>query len=328
MKIGYRILLLTIFLLTWIHHIYSQQNYVLGEFTISKIIDGDTFKFEELDKPARLVCIDAEEMFKGPDAEQKSKELEKNWTKKYNAEKLIEEKPAKTPSPFGYKTWQWTKQIFRYVKKVRLETDDTARTLDVYGRYLVYVIAIRNDGTEFNYNLECVRQGYSAYFTKYGVSSRFDTKFNIAMQEAMNNKLGIWSEMEYCYPDYDERISWWNERAASIQRFIQNHSKDNNYFSFANGTNYEKLKDRLNDSVTVFGCSEEILTDHEPYIVKIKYNSEIGIDIVFFPEYKNLLKETGLGDEKNYYYYIKGVLKTYNGKYEIIINDKSQVWQE
>lgn len=317
-----------VFLLVWINNICAQENFVIGEYKISKIVDGDTFKFEKLDKSARLIGVDAEETFKDADAESKSKELEANWLDKYQAEKTKEQKPAKTNSPFGYSTWLWTKEIFKDVKYVRLEKDDENRTLDVYGRYLVYVIAIRNDGTEFNYNLECVRQGYSPYFCKYGYSYRFDKEFRDAEQYAVNNSLGIWGKGKFCYPDYSERIMWWDNRAESIKHFQQIYSRNENYFSFADGTNLEKLQSHINDTITIFGCSEEILTDHEPYLVKIKYNNEIGIDIIIFSEYVSLLQETGIGDEKNYYLYIRGQLKTYNGNYEIILTDKSQVWQE
>ena len=328
MKTGYKIYFIAIFLLAWTYNFYAQENFIIGEYRISKIVDGDTFKFDKLDKSARLVGVDAEETFKDADAEAKSKELEVNWLDKYQTEKTKEKKPAKTNSPFGYQTWQWTKELFKNVKSVRLEKDDDNRTLDIYGRYLVYVIAIRSDGTEFNYNLECVKQGYSPYFSKYGYSYRFDKEFREAEQYAVNTSLGIWGSGKYSYPDYAERVMWWGNRAESIKHFQQSHSQDEDYFSFADGTNLNLLQNHVNDTITVFGCSEEILTDHEPYIVKIKYNNEIGIDIVIFPEYASLLQETGIGDEKNYYLFIRGQLKTYNGKYEIILNDKSQVWQE
>src|SRR5438046_1081705 len=153
MKTNFKIYFILLCVFAAVFTLSAQENFVIGEYKISKIIDGDTFKFENLDKNARLIGIDAEETFKDAEAEKRSKELEINWADKYNAEKLIEEKPAKTPSPFGYRTWKWIKELFKDVKKVRLEKDEQNRTLDVYGRYLVYVIAERNDGNEFNYNI-------------------------------------------------------------------------------------------------------------------------------------------------------------------------------
>ena len=317
-----------IFLFTFVFSLNAQENYILGEYNISKIIDGDTFKFENLDKSARFLGIDAEETYKGKYAYEKSEELKINWIDKYNSAKSDEGKPSKSPSPFGYKTTQWTKELFKDVKKVRLETDGGIRTIDVFGRYLVYVIAIRNDGTEFNYNLECVKEGYSPYFCKYGYSARFDNEFRAAEKYAEDNKLGIWSNAEYSYPDYTERLEWWKIRAESILHFQQHYYSSESYFSFADGHNLDNMKNYINDTINIFGCSEIIKSERDLYLVKIKYNSEIGIDIVIFSDNKKLLKETGIGDKKNYYLYIRGKLEVYNGRYEIILNDKSQVWQE
>ena len=239
-----RLLILCLFyFFAWINNSYAQENFVIGEYNVSEIIDGDSFRFENLDKLARLLGIDAEETFKGKYAKEKSEDSKVNWVDKYNAAKIKEWKPSKVRSPFGYKTWLWTKELFKNVKKVRLEIDGDKRTLDVYGRYLVYVIAFRNDGTEFSYNLECVKQGYSPYFCKYGYSARFDKEFRDAEQYAINNKLGIWGNEEYCYPDYAERLEWWKIRAESIIHYQQNYSNNENYFSYADGSNLDKLQD-------------------------------------------------------------------------------------
>ena len=144
----------------------------------------------------------------------------------------------------------------------------------------------------------------------------------------MDNRLGIWGDEKYCYPDYSERMEWWKTRAEEIIHFQRSFYGKEKCFSFADGSSLSQLKNYVNDTITIFGCSQEILTDHKPYIVMIKFNSDIGINIVIFPESGSLLKETGLGYHKNYYLYIKGQLKIYNGKYEIILNDKQQVWQE
>jgi len=40
---------------------FSQNEFVIGEFTVSKILDGDTFRFEGLDKSTRLMGIDTED---------------------------------------------------------------------------------------------------------------------------------------------------------------------------------------------------------------------------------------------------------------------------
>ena len=77
-----------------------------------------------------------------------------------------------------------------------LITDGLADTafLDRYtvgaGRYLAYVM-VKKDGNWVNYNIECVRHGFSPYFVKYGRSRRFHREFLEAQKLARDAKLGI-----------------------------------------------------------------------------------------------------------------------------------------
>jgi len=112
--------------------VFSQDSLILGEFTVSKIIDGDTFRFEGLDKPTRLLGIDTEEMYKGKDVEAKTIELRKNWVNVYDSARGRGKKPIKHDSPFGYETWLWTREVFKGISKVRLEKEDDERYIDTY----------------------------------------------------------------------------------------------------------------------------------------------------------------------------------------------------
>jgi len=58
-----------------------------------------------------------------------------------------------------------------------------------YGRLLAYVFV---DGV--NFNLELVTRGLSPYYTKYGLSQKYDQKFREAERAARHNRLGIWSD--------------------------------------------------------------------------------------------------------------------------------------
>ncbi|GAH16418.1 unnamed protein product, partial [marine sediment metagenome] len=60
-----------------------------------------------------------------------------------------------------------------------------------YGRLLAYVFV---DGQ--NLNLDLVRQGLSAYYTKYGKSEKYDAKFRAAEKKARKEKLNIWGDPE------------------------------------------------------------------------------------------------------------------------------------
>ena len=60
-----------------------------------------------------------------------------------------------------------------------------------YGRLLAYVFV---DGK--NFNIELVTQGLSPYYTKYGLSQKYDQEFRGAERYARKQKLGIWGDPE------------------------------------------------------------------------------------------------------------------------------------
>lgn len=310
------------------HQAFAQKEFIIGEFTVQKILDGDTFRFEGLDKSTRLMGIDTEETWKDSDAEMKVNDISGYWLDYYAQKKDSSSKPAKIESPFGYDTWQWTKKLFKDVVKVRLEVDDFKRVIDMFNRYLVYIIAIKDDGTEFNYNIECVKQGYSPYFSKYGYVARFDKEFKAAQEYAQKNKLGIWSGKEKCYPDYTERLDWWNKRGDQIKKFETDHMGKPGYYSMLDIADYKKMAAHLGDSVTVFGNISRVVTDNNPILAKIEINDDDTIDLVFFKKHFDLVKQLNLDDPKGYYLYVKGQLTEYKGKKQIIIDDKSQIWEE
>lgn len=317
-----------VFILLGIQSAYSQQEFVIGEFTVQKILDGDTFRFEGLDKSTRLMGIDTEETWKDAEAEMKVNDIASHWAEVYASQKDSSGKPAKVDSPFGYYTWQWTKELFKDVVKVRLEVDDYKRVIDMFNRYLVYIIGIKADGTEFNYNIECVKQGYSPYFSKYGYVARFDNEFKTAQEYAQKNKLGIWSGKELCYPDYTERLEWWNKRGDQIKRYETEYAGKPGYYSMLDVSDYKKMSAHVGDTVTVFGNISRVVTDNNPRLAKIEINEDDTIDLVFFKKHFALIDELKLNSPKGYYLYVKGQLTEYKGKKQIIIDDKSQVWEE
>jgi micrococcal nuclease len=321
-------LILILLFLLGVSSQYAQEEYIIGEFTVSKILDGDTFRFEGLDRSTRLLGIDTEETWKDDDAELKVNDISSRWAEYYAHKRDSSLKPAKVESPFGYDTWQWTKKLFKDVVKVRLEVDDFKRVIDMFNRYLLYIIAVRADGTEFNYNVECVKQGYSPYFSKYGFVARFHNEFVAAQKYAQDNKLGIWSGKEYCYPDYTERIEWWDKRGEQIKKYQNTFAGKSGYYSMIDLSDFLKLKEHLNDSVTVFGSVSRVLKDNEPHIVKFEINDNDQLDLVFFKKNYGLIDELDLQNPKDYYIYVKGKLTEYKGKIQIIIDDKSQIWKE
>lgn len=305
----------------------NDTSLVIGTFKMSKVIDGDTFRFEGMDKSTRLLGIDTEETFKTDDAEQKTNEIAQFWDQFYKTERGDSKMPVKTDSPLGFEAWKWADDFFKDAESVRLEKEDDDRTVDIFGRYLVYLIAIKN-GKEINYNVECVRQGYSPYFNKYGNSKRFHNEFVEAQNYARENKLGIWNPEKKHYPDYDERIKWWDKRADQLKSYDEKYISDENYFNLGSDRDFRRLADNVGNEITVFGSIGEVLTKKFPYLLRISHDKNESFEIVVYEENVPLLTEIDLETKREYYIYMKGKLEIYNGRYQMILQDKNQIWME
>ncbi len=305
----------------------KDSSLVIGEFKIRKVTDGDTFRFDNLDRPVRLLGIDTEETFKTDDAEQKTNEIAKHWEEFYKMERDGSLMPVKTDSPFGYEAWKWAEGFFKDVDYVRLEREGDGRDEDMFGRYLVYLIAVKN-GQEINYNVECIRQGYSPYFNKYGNSLRFNDEFVLAQEYARNNKLGIWDANKLHYPDYDERLKWWNKRAEELETYKKVHSSDESYFNLSVSKDFDRLEESVGKEIIIFGGISDILTKKFPYLMRIPVSKEKVFEIVVHEEDSVLLQDLNMDLLKEYYIYMKGVLEKYNGKYQMTLKSKDQIWRE
>jgi endonuclease YncB( thermonuclease family) len=95
--------------------IQAQQEFVIGEFTVSKILDGDTFRFDGMDKSTRLLGIDTEETFKDSDAEMKVNDITSGG--EYYAIKKIPREACKDRITFGYNTWHGLRIIQGVISK-------------------------------------------------------------------------------------------------------------------------------------------------------------------------------------------------------------------
>ncbi|MBN1634453.1 MAG: thermonuclease family protein [Ignavibacteria bacterium] len=324
------IIIIPVVFLLFFQPLYPQpldSTYIIGDFKITKITDGDTFKFEGLDRSTRLLGVDTEETFKDTYAQQKSFELSLIWPEEYY--RLQSESktyfPIKPESPFGFETWQWTKDFVEDVISVRLEKEDTLRLIDSYGRYLSYVI-LKFEDSEVNYNIECVRQGYSPYYNKYGNSKRFHKEFLEAQEYARDNKLGIWNSETKCYPDYEKRIFWWNKRAEQIKEYEKQYANSENSFNLMNDGEYDRLKNFVDKNVLVFVNITEINTDKNPSIIRTNIRRGVDFDIVFFDNYRKILDEYDTEMLKEFFLFASGKLSTYRDRYQIIVENPNQIW--
>jgi len=300
---------------------------VLGTFKITKVVDGDTFKFENLDGSSRLLGIDTEETFKTDDAAKKTEEISANWDEYYKFEKGDNKMPVKTNSPLGYEAMIWAQEYLKDVENARLELEDENRSLDIFGRHLVYMF-IQKDGKEINYNVESVRQGYSPYFNKYGNSKKYHSEFLEAQNYARENKLGIWDPAKKHYPDYEERIEWWNKRAEQLEAFEKKYADNEIYFNLSDESDFKRLSENVGKEIIVFGNISDILTKKFPYLLRIPRTKEETFELVVFEDNADLLTEMDIDSKKEYYTYIKGTLGVYKGKYQIELKTPDQIWIE
>jgi len=304
----------------------SDSLFFIAEDEITKVTDGDTFRFKNLTKSTRLLFIDTEETFKGKDSDEKIKEITDKWLTYYYEQKQEKksEYPIKLESPFGMQTTEWAKEFFKDVKKIRIEKDDTLRGEDMFGRYLVYVFAEKN-GKFVNYALECVRQGYSPYFNKYGNSNRFHKDFIEAQEYAKTNKLGIWNPESKCYPDYDDRIKWWNERADELVYFYAKYANDKNVINLLNGDAQKRLKSVIGNEVTVFGNIGEINIERFPYLLRNAISKEVSLDLLIDENNLEIYNTIDIKRMESNYFYCTGKIEEKDGRYKMYITSAEQI---
>lgn len=330
MKIkGISYLLIVLLLLSSQFLFAQKQNdslYFIAEDEITKVTDGDTFRFKNLTKPTRLLFIDTEETFKGKDSDDKLQQITDKWLEHYYEQKQEKksEYPIKLESPFGMQTTEWAKEFFKDVTRVRIEKDDTLRGEDMFGRYLVYLMAEKN-GKYVNYALECVRQGYSPYFNKYGNSSRFHKEFAEAQEYAKTNRLGIWNPSSKCYPDYEERIKWWNERAEELEYFYANYANDLSVINLLNGDAQKRLKDAAGKEVTVFGNIGEVNIDRFPYLLRNSITKEVSLDILIDEKDLDVYNTIDVKRMESNYFYCAGRIEERDGRFKMYVTNKEQI---
>lgn len=105
----------------------------LGEFQLTKVVDGDTIRVNGLDSSLRLLGLDAEETFKS-DADRRG--VEAGFDAYLKNKRGSSPRPTKSATPAGEAAKAWAVQFFAGVDRVRLERDTPTEIRDRYNRYL------------------------------------------------------------------------------------------------------------------------------------------------------------------------------------------------
>jgi len=281
---------------------------VLGEFRLTKVVDGDTIKVDGLDSSLRLLGFDAEETFKHDD---ERRAFEAGWEQYKKDKRGASKRPVKYATPLGEQAKEWAKHFFDGVDRVRIERDHPAEIRDRYNRYLAYVFASKN-GTWVNYNVEAVRAGMAPYFPKYGNSRRFHADFLAAESEAKAQKRGIWAPGAMSYPDYPEREAWWGARGNFVAEFRAEGEGQGktNYIDITHWDAEKTLEQLVGKEVVLLGTVDDIrIGEKGPTIVKLDGH----FPVVFFD--RDIFGSSGIPEWKGEYIRVTGVPTLYENKH-------------
>ncbi len=296
----------------------------LGEYPIEgsqSVLDGDTIRVKGLSNTLRLLGIDTEEIFHH---EAERREFAAGWESYKKKMRGDSAHPVKMSTPVGEDAKVFAQGFFEGVDKVKLERDHPGEIRDFYGRYLAYVFAFK-DGKWVNYNIECVRAGFSPYFVKYGRSRRFHKEFMDAEKQARAAKTGIWDPTKLHYPDYEERLKWWWGRENTISRFEKMAEEDPEHFvALTRWDAMLRLEQRVGETVTVLGSVSEVkFGETGPSVVKLARSRGNSLDVVFFD--RDVLLGTGLQFKSGEYVQIRGVVAKYRDPYRNVDRLQLQV---
>ena len=304
----------------------EQPGVTIGEFRLSKIVDGDTIRVDGLDTSLRLLGMDCEETFKS----EKDRRLFENGWEQYLALKRGDSKhPVKAATPLGEDAKHFAKEFFEGAGPIKLERDDPREIRDRYNRYLAYALVQKN-GTWLVYNVEAVRAGMTPYFSKYGYSRRYHEQFVAAEREARAAKRGIWDPTKMHYPDYDERKPWWTARAEFIAEFERQARGRTDHINLTQFDALKRIEKHLGKEVTVLGTVGEVrLGDRGPTKVLLSRRMFGDFPIVFFD--KDVYASTGIGRWKGEFVMVRGVVTVYENKHngrrtlQIVVDRAGQV---
>lgn len=300
------------------------QGLLIGVFRLAPnaVVDGDTIRVEGIEPLIRLLSIDTEELFRGDEA----RAAKRDFAKYLERKRGNSARPVKGGTPMGETAKAFAEAFFDDVQTVRLERDDPKAIQGQFGRPLAHAF-VQKDGRWTSYNVECVRQGMSPYFTKYGYSRRFHGALSRAEAEAREARRGIWSKRAQGYGDYDERKAWWNARADFIRAFEREANGHDDFINLSHSDAAAELERHLGKEVTVLSTIAEIERFKRLTRVGLTMTPEGRFPLIFFD--RAVFGESGIGAYDGEPVVARGKVERYeNGDYEtlqIVIERAEQI---
>ena len=283
---------------------------VVGEFNLTKVVDGDTVRVDGLESALRLVALDCEETFKN---EADRRAVEADWEGYLKAKRAESRHPIKAATPMGEQAKVFAKHFFDGATRVRVERDDPREIRDRFNRYLAYVFA-QKGGVWVNFNVEVVRAGMSPYFTKYGYSKRFHDAFVKAEKEARAAKRGIWAPWAMAYRDYAERKLWWDARAEFIKAWDTQAQGKPDHLLVTQWDIMARLEQMVGKEVTLLGTIGEIrIGDRGPTRVMLSRRMFSDVPLIFWD--RDVFVASGVGNWKGEFISVTGQVALYENKH-------------
>ncbi|NOZ54590.1 MAG: hypothetical protein GXP08_15895 [Gammaproteobacteria bacterium] len=290
-----------------------------GLFDVIKVVDGDTIKTNLNGEiiNLRLPCIDTEES--------------------------ASSSPLKPVTRFAKETTRWAEDwLAARNNKIELEYETDYAITGFFDRHLTYVYAAGE-----NYNLACVRQGYSPYFQKYGYSRGYHEAFIDAEQQAMSEHLGIWNEVSHAgdtVRPYHLLKMWWEVRARQIELGRKEKRRNAQLIYLPDGLDYDAAIDAAGnrEKRQVFGEVKRIRVAGPGSLVELSvklrkhfnlyvYENNPQHDLIInYLTNRHLSSNTNVPNSllKQNFIFVAGKLQIYHGKPEIVLDDLSQVREE
>jgi hypothetical protein len=142
---------------------------------------------------------------------------------------------------------------------------------------------------------------------------------------AKTNKLGIWNPNTKCYPDYEERIKWWNERADQLDNYYAKYANDKKVINLINSDAETNLYDNVGKEVTVFANIGEVYSDRFPYLMRISLSKTVSLDIMVEEEDLPVFESIDVKRMESHYFYCTGKIERRGEKYKMRLRKKEQI---
>jgi len=294
---------------------------VLGTFALhpQSVVDGDTLRVEG-QGPVRVLCVDCEEVFH---AAADREAAEADFDAYARAKRATSPVPVKFGTPAGSAASEFVRAFLEGVERVRLERDEVdGHDVDAYERRLAHVLVLRPAG-EQNLAVEIVRAGHSPYFVKYGRSRRFHAELVAAQAEARAALRGIWAEQgPRHYPDYDERLVWWEQRALQVEAWRALPAAPTR-IELGTEKASAQLTACVGQVVVVFGAAGRMRLDAWPRLIWLAHKR--GADLTLVVREAEVWAALDLDALARRFATVTGPVSLYQGRPQIEITDPLQV---